>query len=103
MSELAHLPRGLLSDVEALLRQLKIKAALRDERFTGSTLPLSFKGELRPEQLLAALIEMQQKIMKTGTLTGRELTALGYVIVAAADVSEHVTEMFAPAQRILGF
>jgi hypothetical protein len=37
-----------------------------------------------------------------GTLTLGELTALGYVIVAAADVSEHVTEMFAPAQRILG-
>ncbi|MEX0613781.1 MAG: hypothetical protein WD229_16805, partial [Pirellulales bacterium] len=26
----------------------------------------------RPEQLLAAIIEMQAKIMRTGTLTGRE-------------------------------
>jgi NADH-quinone oxidoreductase subunit B len=26
----------------------------------------------RPEQLLAAIIEMQQKIMRTGTITGRE-------------------------------
>jgi len=26
----------------------------------------------RPEQLLAALIEMQEKIKRTGTLTGRE-------------------------------
>ena len=29
----------------------------------------------RPEQLLAALIEMQAKIMRTGTFTGREFAA----------------------------
>lgn len=38
-----------------------------------------------------------------GQLTLGEITALGHVVVAAAEVSEHVTEMFAPAQRILGF
>lgn len=38
-----------------------------------------------------------------GRLTADELTALGHLVVAAADVSEHVTGMFAPAQRILGF
>jgi hypothetical protein len=37
-----------------------------------------------------------------GQLTGAEVVALGHVLVAAADVSEHVTEMFAPAARIVG-
>ena len=38
-----------------------------------------------------------------GRLTADEMTALRYLFVAAADVAEHVTAMFAPAQRILGF
>jgi NADH-quinone oxidoreductase subunit B len=29
----------------------------------------------RPEQLLAAIIEMQEKIMRTGTITGREFAS----------------------------
>ena len=38
-----------------------------------------------------------------GQLTMDETNALTHLFVAAADVSEHVTAMFAPAQRILGF
>jgi len=37
-----------------------------------------------------------------GQLTPAEIVALGYVLVAAADVSGHVTGMFAPAARIIG-
>jgi hypothetical protein len=38
-----------------------------------------------------------------GQVTGAELAALGYLLVAAADVSEQVTGILEPAQRIVGF
>jgi hypothetical protein len=38
-----------------------------------------------------------------GQLTAEEFAAVGYLFVAAADVSENVTALFEPAQRILGF
>ncbi len=72
------LPRGLLGDVDALLRQLKIKAVLRDERFGGSTLSLPFKGELRPEQLNAAKAMLAHE---TGVLAAT--TAFGKTVLAA--------------------
>ena len=40
--------------------------------------------------------------MGSGVLTAGERTALGYLILAAADVSVHVTAVFDPARRILG-
>src|SRR5258708_20002973 len=48
------LPRGCLNDVEQLLRKLKIKVVLRDERCPGSQLDVSFRGTLRSEQQAAA-------------------------------------------------
>jgi hypothetical protein len=41
--------------------------------------------------------------MGGGQLTGAELAALGHLLAAAADVSEHVTGILEPAQRIVGF
>jgi superfamily II DNA or RNA helicase/very-short-patch-repair endonuclease len=72
------LPRGLLADVEVLLRQLHIKPVLRDERFAGSTLPFAFKGELRPEQLAAAKAMLAYE---TGVLAAT--TAFGKTVLAA--------------------
>jgi superfamily II DNA or RNA helicase/very-short-patch-repair endonuclease len=72
------LPRGLLSDVETLLRQLKIKLVLRDERFAGATLPLSFKGQLRTEQLEAAQAMLAHE---TGVLAAT--TAFGKTVLTA--------------------
>jgi superfamily II DNA or RNA helicase len=77
------LPRGLLADVEALLRQLRIEPVLRDERFGGSTLPLSFKGELRPEQLDAAKAMLAHE---TGVLAAT--TAFGKTVLAAWLIAE---------------
>jgi len=48
------LPRGCLEEAQQLLDSLKIKTSLRDERFAGTPFPLKFKGDLRPEQHLAA-------------------------------------------------
>jgi superfamily II DNA or RNA helicase/very-short-patch-repair endonuclease len=72
------LPRGLLGDVEAMLRQLKVKPVLRDERFAGTPLQLSFKGELRPEQLAAAKVMLTHE---TGVLAAT--TAFGKTVLAA--------------------
>jgi len=43
-----------LEEAQQLLDSLKIKTSLRDETFCGHTAPLKFKGDLRPEQHLAA-------------------------------------------------
>lgn len=53
-AEHISLPRGCLEEVLALLATLKVKVNLRDERFAGRPLELSFSGELRPEQQQAA-------------------------------------------------
>jgi superfamily II DNA or RNA helicase/very-short-patch-repair endonuclease len=72
------LPRGLLGEVEALLTHLKIKPALRDERFAGARLPLSFNGELWPEQLSAAKAMLAHE---NGVLAAT--TAFGKTVLAA--------------------
>ena len=48
------LPRGCLDDLSTLLDELKIRAQIQDERVVGRPISLSFQGNLRPEQQLAA-------------------------------------------------
>ena len=72
------LPRGCLDDVLALLKSLKVQPALRDERFGGESLGLSFCGQLRPEQQKAANALLQHD---TGVLAAT--TAFGKTVVAA--------------------
>ena len=72
------LPRGRLDDVLALLKSLKIQPALRDERFGGQPLRLSFCGQLRPEQQTAANALLQHD---TGVLAAT--TAFGKTVIAA--------------------
>ena len=72
------LPRGCLEDVVALLDSLKIKPSLHDERFSGRSIVASFKGELRPEQQLAANALLAHD---TGVLSAT--TAFGKTVLAA--------------------
>lgn len=72
------LPRGCLEDVQALLDRLKIKSVLRDQRFGGSPIAVSFKGELRPEQQIAANAMLAHD---TGVLSAT--TAFGKTVLAA--------------------
>jgi superfamily II DNA or RNA helicase/very-short-patch-repair endonuclease len=72
------LPRGCLDDVLALLKSLKIRPELRDERYVGQSLQLSFCGELRPEQQTAANALLQHD---TGVLAAT--TAFGKTVIAA--------------------
>lgn len=72
------LPRGCLEDVRAVLQALNIKLDLRDERFAGHPLDVSFQGELRPEQQAAAQAMMAHD---TGVLSAT--TAFGKTVIAA--------------------
>ena len=93
------LPRGLLGDVEALLDGLKIERVLRDERSFGTPIALSFKGELRPEQMLAAKAMLAHE---TGVLAAT--TAFGKTVVAAWLIAQRGvnTLILVHRQQLLG-
>lgn len=72
------LPRGCLDDVRRTLKDLGVRATLRDERCSGQPLEMRFHGELRPEQLSAAKALLAHE---TGVLAAT--TAFGKTVVAA--------------------
>ena len=72
------LPRGCLDDVRKLLAELGVGMGIRDERHDGSSLELTFQGELRPEQKTAADAILRHE---TGVLAAT--TAFGKTVVAA--------------------
>ena len=72
------LPRGCLDEVRQVLQELKIRTVLRDERFGGVPLNVSFCGALRPEQQAAAEAMLRHD---TGVLAAT--TAFGKTVLAA--------------------
>jgi superfamily II DNA or RNA helicase/very-short-patch-repair endonuclease len=72
------LPRGCLDEVRQVLADLGIRAAIRDERWSGRSLEASFRGELRPEQQSAAQAMLAHD---TGVLAAT--TAFGKTVIAA--------------------
>ena len=72
------LPRGCLDDVLETLGALKIKPALRDERYIGVPLKVAFHGTLRPDQQAAAEALLAHD---TGVLAAT--TAFGKTVIAA--------------------
>lgn len=72
------LPRGCLEEVQHLFTTLEIESTLRDERFIGEALDVTFHGELRPEQKSAAREMLSHD---TGVLSAT--TAFGKTVVAA--------------------
>lgn len=72
------LPRGCLEDVLALLGSLNIRPDLKDERFVGNALKLSFCGDLRAEQQSAGDVLLRHD---TGVLAAT--TAFGKTVLAA--------------------
>ena len=72
------LPRGCLDELLGMLKSLKINAAIRDERFNGQMLDVSFHGQLRPDQQTAAEALLRHD---TGVLAAT--TAFGKTVVAA--------------------
>jgi superfamily II DNA or RNA helicase/very-short-patch-repair endonuclease len=72
------LPRGCLEDLCSMLKHLKIKPLIQDQRFAGQTIDLSFQGELRDDQQKAAKAMLQHD---TGVLAAT--TAFGKTVLAA--------------------
>jgi superfamily II DNA or RNA helicase len=72
------LPRGCLDEVRRTLQELKIKMVIRNERFGGVPLSVSFCGTLRAEQQAAAEAMLRYD---TGVLAAT--TAFGKTVLAA--------------------
>jgi superfamily II DNA or RNA helicase len=77
------LPRGCLDDLRQMLTDLHIRISIRDERYGGSPLQVSFQGELRSEQKAAADAMLAHD---TGVLAAT--TAFGKTVVAAWLIAE---------------
>ena len=71
-------PRGCLEEITALLKSLHVQPVIRDERFAGNPLSVSFCGSLRPEQQIAVEAMLQHE---TGVLAAT--TAFGKTVIAA--------------------
>jgi len=72
------LPRGCLDDVRKTLTDLGVRTAIRDERYDGNRLEVTFQGELRQQQKAAADAMLRHE---TGVLAAT--TAFGKTVVAA--------------------
>lgn len=88
------LPRGCLGDLQELLSELKITPLIRDERFPGLPLPVAFRGELRPEQKIAAEAMLAHE---TGVLAAT--TAFGKTVVAAWLIAERAVNTLVLVHR----
>jgi superfamily II DNA or RNA helicase/very-short-patch-repair endonuclease len=88
------LPRGCLDDLQQLLASLGIKAAIRDERFEGKALDLTFSGQLRPDQEEAALALLAHD---TGVLAAT--TAFGKTVIAAWLIAQRGTNALVLVHR----
>jgi superfamily II DNA or RNA helicase len=72
------LPRGCIDDVRQCLADMGVHTTVRDERYGGRALEVTFEGELRPEQKAAADAMLAHD---TGVLAAT--TAFGKTVIAA--------------------
>ena len=88
------LPRGCLDDALELFRSLKIKATIRDERFAGRAIGVTFRGTLRAEQAKAAAAMLAHDF---GVLSAT--TAFGKTVLAAWMIAERGTNTIVLVHR----
>jgi len=89
------LPRGCLEDVKELFTGLKIEPIVRDERFKGKPVDVSFHGTLRAEQTIAA---ETMNGHDTGVLSAT--TAFGKTVIAAWLIAERSVNTLVLVHRI---
>jgi hypothetical protein len=99
------LPRGCLDAVEELLRDNGIHCELRDERFSGEPLSVSFAGKLRSdqEQAVAAMLRHDTGILCAPTAFGKTVTAAALIARRGVNtlVLVHRTELLKQWQERL--
>ena len=88
------LPRGCLDDLRALLDDLGVKLSIRDERFKGRPLDVTFSGQLRPDQEEAASALLAHD---TGVLAAT--TAFGKTVLAAWLIAQRGTNTLVLVHR----
>lgn len=70
-------PRGCLTEILALLKEHDIKPELVDERFSGKSISVKFKGELREQQkeAVAELCKHDNGVLSATTAFGKTVVA----------------------------
>lgn len=70
-------PRGCLDEVMDLLKSVKIRVSMRDERFAGDPLKVEFQGQLRDEQKKAvdALLAHEVGVLSAPPAFGKTVLA----------------------------
>jgi hypothetical protein len=81
------LPRGCLDDLCQVLSDLKIATVIRDERHRGEPLNVTFQGELRPEQQVAADAMFSHDIGVLSATTAFGKTVIGAWLIAKRGVN----------------
>jgi superfamily II DNA or RNA helicase len=81
------LPRGCLDEVLELLKKLKIRATVRDERCGGEPIKTTFRGALRPDQEKAAAAMLQYDCGVLAATTAFGKTVLAAWLIARRGVS----------------
>lgn len=81
------LPRGSLDEISQTLKGLGIHPTVRDERYAGRPLDVTFHGELRPEQRVAAdaILAYDTGVLAATTAFGK--TVVGAWLIATRGVS----------------
>ena len=81
------LPRGCLEELRHMLTDLGVRQTVRDERHTGQPLDVTFHGELRREQQVAAdaVLDHDTGVLAATTAFGK--TVVGAWLIATRGVS----------------
>ncbi len=91
------LPRGCLDAAQALLRDNGIRCELRDERYGGEPLGVTFAGKLRPDQqsAVAEMLSNDVGVLCAPTAFGKTVTAAAMISIRGANtlVLVHRTEL----------
>jgi hypothetical protein len=91
------LPRGCLDAALSLLRENGIACDLRDERFSGQPLDVSFVGNLRPDQeaAVATMLPFDAGVLCAPTAFGKTVTAAAMIACRGVNtlVLVHRTEL----------
>ena len=99
------LPRGCLDVAQELLRENGIRCDVRDERFGGEPLAVSFAGTLRPdqEQAVAAMLMHDTGVLCAPTAFGKTVTAAALIVERGVNtlVLVHRTELLKQWQERL--
>jgi len=76
-------PRGCLDEVTALLKYIKVKTDLHDERYTGSRINISFSGKLsdKQEEAVDAILKYDTGVLSAPTAFGKTVVCAFLIAV----------------------